>query len=295
MLSLVRAAFGARKPLDPPADALTDSLADIEDRLATQIGVIAADGARDIGCLFCSFDTTGPVPTGMLHRVSVLPDHRHDGVAAAMVRAAAELAVDAGMRRLQLIARRELPTLIEWWRRHGFVPADALDEHRLLLATALPARVQVPTAAAMRDLGSWLAQLLRPGDLIIANGELGAGKTTLAQGIGAGLRIDTAVTSPTFVLSRIHRGDLPLVHVDAYRLASVAELDDLDLDEYLAEAVTLVEWGAGLADHLAADRLEIDIDRSVADDESRTVTVHGVGARWQQVDLWTLVGEGDES
>ena len=106
------------------------------------------------------------------------------------------------------------------------------------------------------------------------------------------------VTSPTFVLSRIHHstGTAPqLVHVDAYRLGSAAELDDLDLDETLADSVTLVEWGAGLAEYLATDRLEIDIERSGdVDDETRIVTVRGIGPRWRGVDLWALAGVQEE-
>jgi tRNA threonylcarbamoyladenosine biosynthesis protein TsaE len=153
----------------------------------------------------------------------------------------------------------------------------------------------VETAAQMRDLGRQLASLLRPGDLIIMSGPLGAGKTTLTQGIGAGLGVRGPVTSPTFVIARVHPGPTPLVHADAYRLGSTLELDDLDLDADTDMSVTIVEWGEGLAEELASDRLEITImpargpeglpatDDEPADfgDQPRTVRVRGIGARWQ--------------
>lgn len=147
--------------------------------------------------------------------------------------------------------------------------------------------VSVPTAAAMRDLGAGLAAVLCPGDLVLLTGTLGAGKTTLAQGIGAGLAVPRPIRSPTFVLARVHRGGrIPLVHVDAYRLGSVDELDDLDLDASLAESVTLVEWGEGLAEVLAPHRLEVRISRPVdPSDDTREVQVSGYGDRWAGVRL----------
>ncbi len=147
--------------------------------------------------------------------------------------------------------------------------------------------VTVATATAMRAFGSALAERLRPGDLVLLIGELGAGKTTLAQGVGTGLGVPRPVRSPTFVLTRVHRGGrVPLVHVDAYRLGSVAELDDLDLDAALEESVTLVEWGEGLAEGLAAHRLEVRISRSANPVQGgREVRVTGYGARWAGVAL----------
>jgi tRNA threonylcarbamoyladenosine biosynthesis protein TsaE len=145
----------------------------------------------------------------------------------------------------------------------------------------------IATPEEMRSLGKSLATLLRPGDLVVLTGDLGAGKTTLVQGIGAGLGVTSPVLSPTFVIARVHRdGRIPLVHVDAYRLGSVDEVDDLDLDADLEESVTVVEWGEGLVERLAADRLEVRITRSPeADDETRTVHLLGVGARWESVAL----------
>jgi len=147
----------------------------------------------------------------------------------------------------------------------------------------LPMTTRIATDVAMRDLGRQLAGLLRAGDLVILTGPLGAGKTTLVQGIGAGLGVRGPVTSPTFVIARVHPvvsgSGPPLVHADAYRLGSISEVDDLDLDTDAAAAVTVVEWGAGLAEGLAQDRLEILIEPD-ADSDVRTVRLNGHGARW---------------
>jgi tRNA threonylcarbamoyladenosine biosynthesis protein TsaE len=187
--------------------------------------------------------------------------------------------------------------------------------------------VAVATAQEMRALGRRLAALLRAGDLVILSGPLGAGKTTLTQGIGDGLGVRGPVTSPTFVIARVHPPLAParglagsgsaLVHADAYRLGSALELDDLDLDADTATSVTVVEWGEGLAEGLAADRLEItiaprqagspaggappgtvhaddappegdwssDSDWSSGGDSPRTVRISGVGKRWQGIQL----------
>jgi tRNA threonylcarbamoyladenosine biosynthesis protein TsaE len=148
--------------------------------------------------------------------------------------------------------------------------------------------VAVDTADDMRALGVRLAAGLRAGDLVLLSGELGAGKTTLAQGLGAGLGVRGPVTSPTFVIARVHpslANGPALVHVDAYRLGSMDEVDDLDLDASLAESVTVVEWGEGKVEGLAEDRLEIVIHRVVgtSDDREdvRVVHVTGLGPRWE--------------
>ena len=148
----------------------------------------------------------------------------------------------------------------------------------------------VPDAAAMRALGRAVAGLLRAGDLVVLSGPLGAGKTTFAQGLGEGLGVHGPVTSPTFVIARVHRslGAGPaLVHVDAYRLGAGAEIDDLDLDATVAESVTVVEWGEGKVEGLAEDRLEVTVERASGEpvDEAREVRVVGVGPRWAGVDL----------
>lgn len=159
----------------------------------------------------------------------------------------------------------------------------------------------VPSASGMRDFGGLLAGILRAGDLVVLTGDLGAGKTTLTQGIGTRLMVRGDVTSPTFVIARVHpslTGGPALVHVDAYRLETLAEVDDLDLDASLADSVTVVEWGEGLVEGLAADRLEVRLERrrgsagpddaQVDGDEPRTVTLRGFGPRWSGVQLPAL-------
>ncbi len=130
----------------------------------------------------------------------------------------------------------------------------------------------------MHQLGLQLAAHLRAGDLVLVNGPLGAGKTVLAQGIGAGLGI-SGITSPTFVISRVHKGAIPFIHVDAYRLVDSENpnlyLDDLDLD--ISNSITVIEWGGAESARLSEDRLEISIDRS---DDVRKVDVNPIGSRW---------------
>ena len=173
-------------------------------------------------------------------------------------------------------------------------------------AAGLDEQITIATAEQMRDFGRRLASLLHAGDLVVLSGPLGAGKTTLAQGIGAGLGVRGQVTSPTFVIARLHPslGAGPgLVHADAYRLGSRAEVDDLDLDADLATSVTVVEWGEGLVEDLAASFLSVGI-RAVADsavnaaaddgalltspgaddDVPRTVHLQGWGDRWSEPD-----------
>ena len=156
--------------------------------------------------------------------------------------------------------------------------------------------VRVPTAEQMRALGRRLAGLLRAGDLVLLSGPLGAGKTTLTQGIGAGLGVRGSVTSPTFVIARVHpnlSAGPDLVHADAYRLGSRAEVEDLDLDTDLATAVTVVEWGEGLVEDLAPSFLSVriwadepsadpDTDDAEETDIRRTVQVRGWGERWRE-------------
>ena len=148
----------------------------------------------------------------------------------------------------------------------------------------MSAVLHVPTESELRDLGRRLAPRLRAGDLILLSGPLGAGKTTLTQGLGDGLKVRGPITSPTFVIARVHpslAGGPALVHADAYRLGGLDELEDLDLD--LQDAVTVVEWGGGIAEGLSEERLEIVIDRAETDE--RTVTVTGVGPRWSTLDV----------
>jgi tRNA threonylcarbamoyladenosine biosynthesis protein TsaE len=179
-------------------------------------------------------------------------------------------------------------------------------------------RITVRTADRMRELGRRLAALLAPGDLVLLSGELGAGKTTLTRGLGEGLNVRGAVTSPTFVIARVHpslTGGPALVHVDAYRLGGgLDEMEDLDLDVSLPESVVVVEWGEGKVEELSEARLQVVISRTIggphggpapapasdgngtgggADEaptaeDVREVTVTGVGPRWAQEDLTAL-------
>ena len=145
----------------------------------------------------------------------------------------------------------------------------------------------VATPDEMEALGARLASRLKAGDLVALNGELGAGKTTFTRGLGAALGVRGAVTSPTFVLARTHprpEGGAPLVHVDAYRLSTAMELDDLDID--FATSIVVVEWGAGKLDGITDEWLELDIVRPIGGVETeegvepRHVTATGIGPKW---------------
>ncbi len=184
------------------------------------------------------------------------------------------------------------------------------------LEVEVEVEVEALSAEQTRALGARLGSLLRAGDLVVLSGELGAGKTTFAQGVGASLGVRGDVTSPTFVISRVHPSladGLALVHVDAYRLHGSAELDDLDLDETLEDAVTVVEWGDGLAEALSQDRLRVHLRRRRGarghlggppaaatgasrldpDDEPRLITIEAVGSRWADVPLADLLASRD--
>lgn len=140
--------------------------------------------------------------------------------------------------------------------------------------------IRLPNASDTRALGRRIAGILRPGDLLVLSGPLGAGKTALTQGIGDGLGVNGAVVSPTFVIARVHRGGrLPLVHVDAYRLGSLDEVDDMDLDVAVEDSVTVVEWGAGLVEQLTDARLEVELTRH-DDSEERLARLRPVGGDW---------------
>lgn len=150
-----------------------------------------------------------------------------------------------------------------------------------------PVSAELPTSDDTRALGERLGSRLRAGDLVVLTGDLGAGKTTFTQGLAAGLGVRGPITSPTFVIARVHPslvGGPALVHVDAYRLGGEAELDDLDLDASLEDSVTVVEWGHGLAEHLADEMLEVELHRSGSEDgdqQTRGVVLRGVGRRWR--------------
>jgi tRNA threonylcarbamoyladenosine biosynthesis protein TsaE len=290
VLEIVRTAFATRPELHPPADALGDTEESIAAALASG-GLLASydvggvgGGGRDVGALV--LDPQGS--TLWLRRVGVLPEVRDHGVATALV--AEALARASAYDEVAVLAREELPQTSRFWREHGFVPVGGTSPYVELRRPA-PRTFDAPDAESMRALGAALAGRLRAGDVVVLSGELGAGKTTFTQGLGAGLGVRGDVTSPTFVISRVHPplGDgPPLVHVDAYRLGGVAELDDLDLEMSLDEAVTVVEWGEGIAEGLADDRVEVRIERALADEGSpgdggldpRRVRIAPVGKRW---------------
>jgi tRNA threonylcarbamoyladenosine biosynthesis protein TsaE len=148
----------------------------------------------------------------------------------------------------------------------------------------LPPSVRLASTEDTHAFGMRLGRLLRAGDLVVLTGGLGAGKTTLTQGVGAGLGVRGPVTSPTFVIARVHPSTVsgpPLVHVDAYRLGGAVELDDLDLDADVADSVTVVEWGHGVAERLADAYLEVELTAEA--DEARTASLTGHGDRWAEV------------
>ncbi|MBG6098537.1 tRNA (adenosine(37)-N6)-threonylcarbamoyltransferase complex ATPase subunit type 1 TsaE [Nocardioides luteus] len=299
VLAIVRTAFSARRALDPPADALGETEASMKDRLSGFGGVLARLDGVGVGTVVMD-----PADSTMwLRRFAVLPDQQGHGVAHKMVTYAAGLARSEGFGDLAVIAREELPETLRFWERQGFreVSRDspAVRLHRPLNEHV----VEALDPDAMFELGRRVAGLLAAGDVLVLSGGLGAGKTTFTKGLGAGLGVRGEITSPTFVIARVHPstvGGPELVHVDAYRLGGIEELDDLDLDTDLDDAVTVVEWGEGLAEGLSESRLEIRIVRAEADEapldlvdapdgaDPRRVEIVPVGARWRGVDLSAL-------
>ncbi len=306
VLAVVSGAFGARPPLDPPSTALDETVESTAAVLASAGGVLVRrDPGAPVGALL--LDTSRPGLLG-LRRVSVDPAHQGHGVASAMVGLAEDIAEERGLDGVWLTARAELPDNVEFWLRRGYYETGRTGPV-LELVKSLWVAVPAVTADDARALGEQLARLVRAGDLLVLTGGLGAGKTTLTQGIGAGMGVRGTVTSPTFVIAREHvsaHGGPGLVHADAYRLGAVAELDDLDLDASLEESVTVVEWGEGLAEGLADSWVEVRLDllasggaaalaaagpdcggvRSSAtpdldgDAEARVVSVRPHGPRW---------------
>ena len=196
-------------------------------------------------------------------RFGVLPSAQGRGVATALVQAAVDASL--GHEAVRVVARQELPETVGFWEAAGFVETGRSTPY-VELARWLGTSFDAPDAETMRGLGERLGATLVAGDLVVLTGELGAGKTTFTQGLGEGMQVRGGVTSPTFVISRVHPslvGGPDLVHVDAYRLGGLDELDDLDLDTPLESSVTVVEWGAGLAEALADARLEVLIERTV--------------------------------
>ncbi len=300
VLALTRAAFTTLGTLDPPSGVFRETVEQVAAELAAEGGVLAQEPTGDLVGV-ARLRREGPAL--WVRRVAVTPRWTGRGIGAQLLRAAEQVAADEGRTQLRLGVRTGLPENIAYWSRRGF-RLDADHGFWVELVKPAPLRVPVGTAEAMRALGRRLASVLRGGDLVVLTGGLGAGKTTFVQGLGQGLGVRGPVTSPTFVLARAHAplGDGPgLVHVDAYRLGSRLEVDDLDLDADLDRTVVVVEWGAGLVEGLADSRLEVCIERfegpGVADESdagARRVTVWPVGPRWGVDGLAGIVVGGDD-
>jgi tRNA threonylcarbamoyladenosine biosynthesis protein TsaE len=286
VLAVTRAAFAGQETLDPPSGATLETLEDVAASLAQHGGHLVLDAAGEVAAAARFEERDGGL---WLRRVAVRPQLRGLGLVGVLLEATEAEAARRGYRVLHAGVRKPLVANVAYWRRRGF---HVVEDHGfwLGLTRALPVAVTLATAEDTRTLGSRLATVVQAGDLLLLTGDLGAGKTTLTQGLGEGLGVRGPVTSPTFVISRVHpslTGGPALVHVDAYRLGDLNEVDDLDLDASLEDSVTVVEWGGGKVEGLTDDRLEVVVRRPVADqdDETRTVLLRGIGARWAAVDL----------
>ncbi|QMW68525.1 tRNA (adenosine(37)-N6)-threonylcarbamoyltransferase complex ATPase subunit type 1 TsaE [Mumia sp. ZJ1417] len=288
---------------------MTETIESVRAALEQAGGLLVERRGKPIGAML--YDASRPGLLGF-RRVSVDPDHQDRGVASAMVGVAEDTAEERGLDGVWLDVREELPENVTFWARRRYFPVRR-DGTTLEFGKPLWLARELPTADDAHDFGARLATLLRPGDVIVMSGGLGAGKTTLTQGIGDGLGVRGPVTSPTFVLARTHPnlGDgPPLVHVDAYRLGGALELDDLDLDTATEDSVTVVEWGEGMAEDLSDSWLEVRLERRAAtvldplgaeaperddatDHDVRLVTVKPHGARWARVPLRSTLLEPD--
>lgn len=284
VLRVIHAAFAGRPVRSNLPAALSETDATIRAAIEACAGFMLEVDGEAAAATILSHDGDAY----QLGRVAVRPKFQRLGLATMLVSALLEALALNGVARVTLLVRKEYPEIGRWWAGRGFQFVSHEGEHARMAAW-LPVVVGVPDADAMRDLGRRVAVLMRPGDVIIASGDLGAGKTTFAQGLGAGLGVDGPVISPTFVLSRVHRarsGGPGLVHVDAYRLGDAAELDDLDLDASLDDSVTFVEWGSGIAEGLSDVRLAVDIRRGIDPaDDTRWVFLNGIGGRWSRAEL----------
>jgi tRNA threonylcarbamoyladenosine biosynthesis protein TsaE len=256
------------------------------------------------------FDESRPGLLG-LRRVAVDPDLQDRGVASAMVGVAEDTAEERGKDGIWLHVREELPETVRFWTRRFYFPVGQVGPLKELRKTLWLSR-EVPTPDLMKDLARRVARLLNKGDLLVLSGDLGAGKTTFTQGLGDALGVRGPITSPTFVLAREHPSlvDGPsLVHVDAYRLGDPHEVDDIDLDAAAENAITVVEWGDGMAEQLNDSwlwvRIEVrgprpidplgtkhegEVDPDPGEDvDPRVVTIKPRGPRWAGVPLRSTV------
>jgi tRNA threonylcarbamoyladenosine biosynthesis protein TsaE len=305
IVDIIHRSFGARPVLDPPATAVDETVESVAEVLRTSGGILVERRGLPMGALL--YDETRPGLLG-LRRVSVDPDLQDRGVASAMVGVAEDTAEERGKDGIWLHVREELPETVKFWSRRHYHPVRQ-DGTTIEFGKTLWLSREIPTAETMKSFAGTLSELLRAGDLLVLSGDLGAGKTTFTQGLGDGLGVRGPITSPTFVIARTHPSLVegpPLVHVDAYRLGDAAEIDDLDLDATTDDAVTVVEWGEGLAEQLSESWLHVRIEvrgarpgdplgtphdgddaefDSAQDDEARVVTVKPHGPRWVGVPL----------
>ena len=274
--AVTQVAFAANGELDPPSGALAETPETVAADFATEGGVLLRD---DDGQLVATCRVRRLGLAWVVRRCAVDPSYRLTGAGRRLVEEAHTWAADEGAVRTHVGVRDVLTGSRAFWERSGYL---LLMQHGFWAELVRPLPLVLQGPEQTQELGRRLAADLRAGDLVLLSGPLGAGKTALTQGIGAGLGVRGAVTSPTFVLARVHPGPLPLVHVDAYRLresgSSRLELDDLDLDASLPDSVTVVEWGEGLAEGLSDARLEVRLARP--DEDTRLVQVTPYGDRW---------------
>jgi tRNA threonylcarbamoyladenosine biosynthesis protein TsaE len=273
---LTLAAFAGQDTLTPPSGSLSEPPETIAADFAASGGLLLREEGGQL-LATCRVRRLGSA--WVIRRCAVEPSYRRRGLGQRLVHEAHMWAADEGAVRTHVGVRDALLGSRAFWESLGYRPLVRHGGFWTELARPLSLRLTGPEQT--RALGERLAAELRAGDLVVLNGPLGAGKTALTQGIGAGLGVRGAVTSPTFVLARVHPGPLPLVHVDAYRLRDAGgrlELDDLDLDASLTDSVTVVEWGEGLVEGLAESRLDVELIRAAEDERLALVTP--IGPRW---------------
>lgn len=280
---VIHEAFASRPLLSPPGTALAETTESVAEAISRDGGLICRVDGVCAGAVLFADDGDAL----RLRRVSATPHFQSRGVASAIVGVAEDVAAARGYDDVLLHARAELPATVRFWLRRGYAEVSA-EGHHVTLGKALPTEIVAATDAETREVGERIAGLVAASDVVLLTGELGAGKTTLTQGLGAALGVRGGVTSPTFVISRVHPstvGGPALVHVDAYRLGDRAELDDLDIDAFVDEAVTVVEWGEGVAEALSDAWIRVHIRREHGSGEgegadARVITVSSVGKRW---------------